>query len=159
MKAAIKTLLLTFLFVTVGFSQFTVNAEKHENNSGVYWKFTGQLDTAAATYDSLASNIFNLSDFDGQGTYFFLNYLFTNAAGSPNVLIDLYGKVGTTWQQIEQLVDTTTSEAATFTASTLSGKRSYNGDYKLVIEQVGAGRDDTVFEIYFGSPNKDAAVK
>lgn len=149
---------MVLLISFVSFGQFVLNPESRTDNAGLWLKYTGTLDTADGTYDSLLTNMFSLEDYDQSGTYFPYMYTFTSAAGAPNCLIDLYGSNdNTTYILLEQLVDTTTTETKTAGATNFSNKRFKY--YKFGIEQVASGRDGTTFEFYFGSPAKDPALK
>lgn len=137
------------------FAQFTTgyNPETKTSKSALLLTFAGVLDTAAGTYDSLASQVFSLEDFDGEG-YFTFYKKFTSTAGSPNILVDLYGSFdNSTYTLVEQLQDTTTSETATFTAKNLSNARAKY--YKLVIEQVASGRDNSTFDVRIYAHKRD----
>lgn len=155
MKKLFSIIVLTLVLATSVFAQFTTGFNPEVKSEKSYLEITckGVLDTAAGTYDSLASRVFSLADFDA-GAYFTVYHKFTSATGAPNCLVDLYGSMdNTNFVLIEQLVDTTTSETATFAATTLSYKRALY--YKLVIEQVASGRDNTAFDVRLLATKRD----
>lgn len=157
MKGFILTLLLAVMLSVSAYGQgWTTNAAVSRSNSEMVIDFVGVLDTAAGTYDSLLSMPFSLEDFDGYG-YFTIYHLFTSAAGAPNCLVDIYfSEDNVTYTSFAQLVDSTVSEAATWAAFQLSNARAKY--YKLGIEQVAPGRDDTAFEVKIRAYLKDPAV-
>jgi len=157
-RQLLTTILMVLLISFVSFAQFTLNPTRRGDNAGLWLNYTGTLDTAAGTYDSLLTNMFSLEDYDYTGTYFPFEYTFTSTTGAPNILVDLYGSMdNSTYILVEQLVDTTTSETETASATNLSNKRFKY--YKLGFEQVASGRDNSTFDFWFGSPQKDPALK
>ena len=155
MKKFIFALML--IMSTLTLAQFTSDAVISRNNSGVTVTFAGTLDTLTQTYDSLMSGSFTLEDFD-ESNYLTVYYDFESTAGSPKALVDLYySEDNSTFTNVTQLVDTTTSETPTWTATNLSYVRP--AYYKLVVEQVAAGRDGTTFTIKLRYPAKEASVR
>lgn len=156
LKTSLMAVFLAVLLSFSTFGQWTTDAAANRSNSELVVTFAGQLDTAAATYDSLMSQPFSLEDYD-TGDYFTLYYVFTSAAGAPNCLVDIYfSEDNSTYTNFAQLVDTTTSETPTWTAFQLSNARAKY--YKLGIEQVASGRDNTTFTVKIRAIKKDPAI-
>ena len=138
-------------------------------NSGLEILIEATMDTTSGSYDSLATEWIDISDFDATLEYAQLYSLF-DADGhqdTVSVLIDLYGNESPSWTgavSITQILDTTISSSATYTASTLSNKRPKY--ISLVLENKpttdgGANKnaDDSVdVHAVFRLPQKDAKI-
>jgi len=161
MKQRFGFITIVFLLISVISiqAQWGTNFSKYADDSKCVFYFAGTLDTAGQSYDSLKSGLFALEDYDQSGTYFSLNYVFTNTPGAPNTLIDLYGTDdgGTNKYLIAQIKDTSNSETYTPVAFNMSNYR-FN-EYFLIFEQVASGRDGTTFKCWLHSPQKDPALR
>ena len=141
------------------FAQFTKNAESNLHDNGATWTFTGSLDTLGGADSSLTSKAFSMDDYDGDGNnYFSYEYVFTSATGAPKIYVDLYGSEDNShFVKLTQIIDTTTSETRAYGAFNLSGVRATH--YKLLLQQVAAGRDNSAFEFILKATQKDPPVR
>ena len=128
-KLFFSTLLISLLFVCEIFCQFDSGYPKFvRGNWGAEVLVEGTMN--ATTYDTLTTDWIDISDFDATTEYiqFYVNmssdgaiatdtsWIFVNAVGNESA--SSTGQV-----ELGQIVDTTNSETAFYTASTISNKR------------------------------------
>lgn len=137
-------------------------------NSGLEVQIEAILDSTLSSTtapESLATGWIDISDFDASTEYVQLWSLFDadGTADTSSVLIDIWGNETASWTgavSIIQLLDTTTSNSAAYTASTLSNKRPKY--VNIVFENKptsGDNADDSVdVHAVIRFPLKDAKV-
>jgi len=164
MKRTFLAVFITLAFIFSAQAQWTNNAKiLSRSESKFIIEFSGTLDTAAGTYDSLISNSFSLEDFDAE-PYFTYYTNFTNTAGLGKVEAILKrSEDNSTFTATTITTDTLSvadsSEVPHWTAVTLGNARSSH--YKLSVFQTGAksggsaGRDDTAFTIRIIAHKRD----
>jgi len=169
MKKILLTLFLTFCMVVGIYGQFDSGYPSLvRGNSGLEILIEATMDTTSGDNDSLVTEWYDISDFDGTLEYTQL-YSLIEADGTDDtvsVLIDLYGNESPSWTgavSITQILDTTTSSSATYTASTLSNKRpkyiSLVLENKPMTEGANLNADDSVdVHVVFRLPIKDAKI-
>lgn len=152
---------MVLLISFVSFAQFTsITTRAEESQLLLHW--TGSLDSAGGTTDSLRTPLFELADYDRSLIVFCYEYTFTSSPDTiPNACVNLFGSNdNSTWTLMEQLVDTTTSETATTGTTSFSNKRYryYKIDFEAV-DYDDENADDFDFDFWFISPEKDPALK
>ena len=167
MKKILFVALISLLFTVEIFSQFDSGYPKYQRSNSEA-RFLIEATMGAAATDSLVTGWQDISDFDATNEYWQVyTKLTTNGALATDtgyVSIDVYGNESASWTgavNIGQIVDTTSSETAFYTASTLSNKRPTYVNF--VIENVsnvsGGNNDDSLdVSVVIKIPIKDAKV-
>lgn len=147
--------LVLLAFTSTAFAQISVNGRVVQyDKSGYQVLFTGVLDSlgGAGGYDSLVTNSFSLTDYDGSD-YFTLYRVFANADTAKYKIILKASEDNVTFTDLATAVDTSIVETQVWTPLNLSGARaSY---YKLGIYAIKANYDGTTFTIKLIAPKRD----
>lgn len=164
MKRTFLALFITLAFIFTTQAQWTNNAKVLSKSDSKYIiEFSGQLDVATGTYDSLISNSFSLEDFDAEPYFtYYTNY--ANATSLPKVEAILKrsednSTFTATTITTDSLSKADSSEVPHWTAVTLGNARSSH--YKLCVFQTAvksggtAGADNSTFTIRIIAHKRD----
>jgi hypothetical protein len=158
-KTLIPLILLTVLLVTSVQAQWTLNALKSVNQNGMVVTFTGQLDSLAtgAVYDTLVSNWFDPSDFDGVDNldYSFLLTHVGNVKVKMELLVSNYTTTTASMAAVI-LQDSTKLKVETPTYKAMAGIRGKYWKVRLsTLGGTGISRDNVAFKLTFILPKRD----
>lgn len=140
-------------------AQITSQKVIYKNQSEYGYIISGNLDSLNKSpgYDSLWTQELAYQDYN-HVTNFTIYYSFVCAAGAPKWVIEAWGSYdNSTYKKIAVVVDTLTSETATWTYDNLGLIRPPY--LKLLIHQVATGRDNAVFTVGFFANEADEGYR
>lgn len=167
MKKILFASLLIVVLSFTAFGQFDSGFPKYQRSNSEA-RFLIEATMGAAATDSLATGWQDISDFDATLEYWqaYVNFSTGGALATDTgyVSIDVYGNESASWTgavNIGQLVDTTGTEGASYTASAMSNKRPTYVNFVIEnVSNVSGGNVDDSLDVsaVIKIPIKDAKV-